>query len=171
MTRFGFAEGRVNALRNLGQADPQRLGEELDAIRRAHSGHLKPEDVLKRAKDRSSSMHKHFDWDDSVAAHRHRLAQARAMIRAIVRLEGEEQIREIPAFVSIRAEDNGRTYRATTEVLGSAHLRRALLKQAERDLIAFQTRYRRFEDLAKAVDDPIKIAQDLIRREAESEEN
>jgi hypothetical protein len=171
MTRYAFAEGRIVVLKNLGKANVQAIGEELDAIRREHGGHLKPEDALKQAKDRSSAMHRHIEWDDATAAHSHRLEQMRVLIRSIVRLEGEEQVREIPAFVSIRAEDNGRSYLGTQEVLGSAQLRAALLKQAEKDLLAFQERYRRFEQLAIAVEGPLKLTRDLIRRETGSEEH
>jgi hypothetical protein len=170
MIRYAFADEKLLPIKNAARADPQRIGEELDHLRRMNGGQLKTEDAVAAAKDRSSAMHRHLEWDDAAAGHQHRLEQMRTLIRSIVRLEGEEEIREIPAFVSIKAATGGpRSYRGTEEILSSAHLRTALLKQAEADLVAIQKRYNKFELLVRAVDEPIRVAQQLIRRETGEE--
>lgn len=165
MTHYIFDSGRVLAIKDKRNADPQAIGEELEQIRRKHGGELKPEYAVEEAKNRNSAMHRHFEWDDSVAAKKHRLDQARTLIRSIVRVESVGG-REIPAFVSIRAEENGRSYRGTEEVLSSSYLRKALLKQADEDLQAFKKRYNRFEMLVEAIEEAIKVAQELLHRES-----
>lgn len=39
--------------------------------------------MIDSAKDRTSPLHEHFEWDDSSAAHAWRLVQARALIRHV----------------------------------------------------------------------------------------
>jgi len=47
------------------------------------SGRLDPNTVVRAARPRNHPLHEYFEWDDSKAAHSHRLAQARALIREV----------------------------------------------------------------------------------------
>ena len=47
------------------------------------AGDITPAEVLAAAVPESSPIHDQFDWDDSTAAHSHRLDQARTLIRRI----------------------------------------------------------------------------------------
>jgi len=56
-----------------------------DAIRALdRDGRLTPEAVVRAAKNPKSPLHDRFEWDDSVAAHKHRLEQARCLIRSVM---------------------------------------------------------------------------------------
>ena len=46
-------------------------------------GKLLPEDVLNAARDPKSPLHDHFTWDETEAAHKHNLHEARQLIRAV----------------------------------------------------------------------------------------
>ncbi len=46
-------------------------------------GRLSPEDVLRSAASTNSPLHDYFEWDDSAAAQKHRLEQARQLIRSV----------------------------------------------------------------------------------------
>lgn len=46
-------------------------------------GIVTPDGILAAAVDEASPLHAEFEWDDSAAAHQHRLAQARSLIREI----------------------------------------------------------------------------------------
>lgn len=46
-------------------------------------GRITPDVVLDAARDPASALHDQFEWDDSVAAHKHRLGQARQLIRNV----------------------------------------------------------------------------------------
>lgn len=59
----------------------EAIKEELEAL--VVDGALDPERVVEAARNPNSSMHKQFDWDDSTAAHEHRLSQARALIKRV----------------------------------------------------------------------------------------
>jgi hypothetical protein len=48
-----------------------------------HDGRLQPSDVLADARNPTSPLHSHFEWDDGLAAERYRLSQARSLIRSV----------------------------------------------------------------------------------------
>jgi hypothetical protein len=91
-------------------------------------GVLMVDDVLEEAKDEESPLHKHFEWNDSVAAAAHRREQARALIqRCRITLVGSEPI-QIRAFVSLPNDrETGGGYRLATTVMDDANLREELL--------------------------------------------
>lgn len=59
--------------------------EVIDAIKSLEksSGELLPEDVVKSARDPESPLHAYFEWDDTEAAHKYRMSQARGLIRRL----------------------------------------------------------------------------------------
>lgn len=57
------------------------------------SGKLTPDNVIERAKVATSPLHGLFEWDDSVAAHKWRVEQARQIISSfeiVVKVERQE---------------------------------------------------------------------------------
>ena len=55
-------------------------------------GHVTPEHVIDTARATDHAWHHRFTWDDAVAAHRHRVDQARTLIRSVryeVRIENK----------------------------------------------------------------------------------
>lgn len=61
----------------------KRIAARLEQIEKLHSGRLTPERVVDDARDSESPLHDLFEWDDSIAAHQHRLMQARTVIRSV----------------------------------------------------------------------------------------
>jgi hypothetical protein len=55
----------------------------LEAIAERNAGRLTPEDAIEDARDEESPLHPHFTWDDSEAAHKQRMYEARALIRSV----------------------------------------------------------------------------------------
>lgn len=77
-------------------------------------GILTPEQVIEKARNPKSALHSQFDWDDSTAAHSHRIQQARVLIKR-VRVEivrADQTVIQAPVFV--RAEGKG--YALTQQV-------------------------------------------------------
>jgi hypothetical protein len=71
----------------------------LEALR-DQDGYLRPESVVAAAKDPDSPLHSHFDWNNDSAAHKHRLEQARALIRSVrVEIKTEERIVRSVAYI------------------------------------------------------------------------
>lgn len=141
-------------IKGAAQADPQLIGEALSKLASDGDGHLEPSAVVSAAQDPDSALHPHFEWDDTKAAHAHRLDQARDLIRVIRIDEGE---RSPPAFVSI-SDVSGVSYRPVADVRASSSLQLVVMRQAERDLAAFRRRYCELADICELV----KVAQEKV---------
>lgn len=150
MVEYIFRDGPVT-IKNAKKADPQKIGTALAKIAEQQKGRLTPPAVVEAARDVRNPLHKHFEWDDAVAAQSYRLGQARMLIRSVA-LVGDGDDEPAPAFLSI-ADKGGTAYRTVQEVMDSADLQSAVLAAAERDLAAFEKRYRQLQDICEIVSD------------------
>jgi len=75
------------------------IKEELESL--VVDGSLDPERVVDAAKNPNSSMHGQFNWDDSEAAHEHRLSQARALIKRVKVnvIRSDNQVVRVSSFI------------------------------------------------------------------------
>jgi hypothetical protein len=74
----------------------------------------------------------------------------------MTRLPDRDPIR---AFHSIVTPDTGRRYHTVKEVQRSADLQIRLLRQAERDLIAFERRYRELTEICTLISEARALVQ------------
>jgi hypothetical protein len=92
---FKFTEGsRLSG-------DPNIVGKTLHAIKE-RTGELTPTVIVESAISEDSPLHRYFDWDDSTAASKWRLQQARILVCSVVTVsvDGEETT-AVRSFVSI----------------------------------------------------------------------
>jgi hypothetical protein len=87
--------------------DAAVIGPEL--VRLAKEGKSSTDDIVASAKPGKSKLHRYFEWDNEMAAHRYRLTQARNMVNHI---EVEVSGQRVRAFHSVtihieRPEDDG----------------------------------------------------------------
>lgn len=120
-----MATGRGQARRTASMEDIARELRRLEE----EKGRLRPEDVVDAARDPSSPLHKHFEWDDAAAAHRHRLDQARSLIR---RVTVEVVVRNVPLTVPQFVRDpespaKEAGYRSTMSIRGEEDVARAAI--------------------------------------------
>lgn len=120
---------------------------------------LLPEEVVAAARAKSSPLHDRFEWDDTAAAKRYRLEQARNLIRVVVTnvaAPGSDHEVRVRAYVSLTPDrppahgggGKGGGYRSIAEVLSSESLRKQLLDDAMAELRSFQTKYSKLSELA-----------------------
>ena len=122
---------------------------ELDRLQKKRRGTLRAADVVEFARDPKTALHNYFTWDDTEAAERYRIIQARRVIRVFVTIEAQEA-RPVRTYVSLmqdRARPGG-GYRSTASVMRSTRLRSALLQQALDELNATRMRYTAIKELA-----------------------
>jgi hypothetical protein len=165
MIRYTFKDDGPVAIKGAVGASPQRIGEELAAVAAASNGHLTPSAVVSAARDPSSAMHRLFEWDDAKAAESWRLEKAREIIR-IIRIAEDEGDPPVRAFLSI-GDRGGVSYRTAQEVSNSRDLQLAVLRQAERDLEAWERRYRDIEDICSLV----RVARERVAEKREEMES
>jgi hypothetical protein len=121
----------------------QRVGEELEALRRRHGGRLTSQHVLVEAMKRRSALHGFFEWDDAQAAQKHRLAQASYLIRAVVVVpeENEPPFEPVRAFVCVSGDEKPRSFTHICAAMRDEDLRKTVIEQARKELAAWRKRY------------------------------
>jgi len=130
---------------------------ELEEIREASGGTLNPEDVIEYARDEETALHGVFTWDDTAAAHQHRLWQARQIIRVCVTLREEIDNQPFRTYVSLTEDRGEGGYRLLNDVLTDTDLRERLLAQALRELTAWQRKYDHLTALAPIFEAASKV--------------
>lgn len=130
----------------------QMYGEELEKITEK-KGVLKPLDVVEVARNKRNPLHECFDWDDSKAAEKYRLHQARNLINhisVIVRWDHTEK--EQKAFFSVNEtpyEKENRAYVTFERVLSEPELRNQMIEQALSEVEYWQEKYSQYAQLGR----------------------
>jgi hypothetical protein len=150
MIKYVFREDEPLCIKAAGKADAQTIGESLAEIAAKGGDKLKPEAVVFEARRKSHPLHRHFEWDDEVAAESYRVDQARNLIRIVRVIDEDAHEGTSRAFVSISTK-TGTAYHTIEKVKSSADLQLAVMQQADRDLEAFQRRYRELVDICTVV--------------------
>lgn len=123
--------------------------QELEKIRIANGGMLKPEAVVDVARDTENPLHKHFTWDDTEAARERRLDQARQIIRLMV-VVVHEAVPPQRKYVSLPVDRaNGTGYRSIEDVLSDDQRRGELLRDVFERLAALKRKYAALSELAQ----------------------
>ena len=126
---------------------------ELEKIRKKCGGVLKAEAVVTAAKNPNNPLHDRFEWDDTEAATRWRLRQARELIRVSGQvIEGDSE--PIQAYVSLKSDQrirDGGMFRPMVEVLQDDDLSEQLLADAKEDMLAFTRKYRKLKKLKDVI--------------------
>lgn len=115
-------------------------------------GSLTPDLVVREAESMMSPLHNYFEWDDEIAAHKHRLQEARQLIRSVkVTIEG----REVQAFwnVKIQIEDDGvqQAYHSIHTVVGNKEMYEYTVEEALRELEYWKEKYHDIQEMYKLV--------------------
>jgi hypothetical protein len=137
----------------------QQAGETIELLRQRANGSLTPAMVVDAARPDTSVLHRAFEWDDSIAAERHREAQARQLVGAIVVKVAPRGVSEPKrAFVSVERPDVGLGYEARHVVLGEKELRGQVIRQGWTDLEVWLSKYGEFAEFS-AVTEAIAAAR------------
>lgn len=108
------------------------------------SENVTPEEVVEKAKNKKSELHKCFEWDDKVAADQYRLEQAKKIIRFLVTVpdKEDEAPRRVLQISSVKA-----TYQPDSFFIKNDDEYQILLKRAMAELKGFQQRYAQLSEL------------------------
>jgi hypothetical protein len=110
-------------------------------------GRLTPEQIVEAAQNTSSALHGCFCWDDSEAAHKYRIEQARELLKRVkIEIEYHETTIRVVGYVrDPDSEANKSQYRATMRVT-----KRGAVEVMEAELAAIVADMRRAFNLAVA---------------------
>ena len=103
-----------------------------------------PEQIVEKARDESTELHKCFTWDDADAAEKWRKQEARQIRHfLVIRDETDTAQPELRAF---HFNASGEGYKTAERVFKNPDEYSMLLKRAYAELHAFAEKYRRFKD-------------------------
>lgn len=141
----------IEHLREIIGGDSEAL-KELERLTDINNGDLTPDIVLDAARPESSPLHKHFEWDDSVAAEAWRKDQARTLIQSyklhIVDERGERTVRY---YTNVVIQD-AHAYRRTEDIVRIDALREQRRLSIIRDLNRIRTELVTFDSFASATE-------------------
>jgi hypothetical protein len=130
------------------KGDVHKIGKRLKKLT-GKKGVITPEQVVEDAQNPKSPLHDEFEWDDTEAAYKYRLDQARYLFRAIESVWVEEETEmTVRSFVSIE-EDLETPYRDGRVVLSDVELRAQWKAQALRELRSWRNRYNNIKELVE----------------------
>lgn len=108
--------------------------------------------VLEAARSLSSPIHDYFDWDDGTAAEKHRLWQARQLVRTvIVEYKGRMTAKFWNAQVTIDDEVQ-QGYFSIEEVMDDDAIYNVVLFDAVKELKYWQHKYNTLKEVKELVD-------------------
>lgn len=134
----------------------ETLRSELLKIAEKFDGCLLPARIVEAAENPASPLHDEFDWDDSTAGQKFRLAQASMLVRriklSIVTVDRDHTptqvtVRQFESRPSKRNPDGG--YETIDDIMSDEAKRTELLERVMNDLKAYRKRYGRLTSLSK----------------------
>lgn len=112
---------------------------------------LDPELVVEAAKNPLSPLHEHFTWDDGAAAHAYRIAEAKVLIRVVVRMNTPTNyVRKVQATkaaspTTVHSQRvQGYVVEAGNVAPASNHTPDEAMAAFMKDIVQMGTKYQRF---------------------------
>lgn len=138
---------------------------------RQKTGQCNPSDLVEASRPDDAESHPLFEWNDGLAAERYREEQSRHALRChvvVYKNPQTDQEAQVRTFVSVRREDNTRTYEETLVAVQTEEDRDRILNRCLAELCQMRRRWQQFSTLAdvvsaidKVVDHVrVKIAED-----------
>lgn len=124
------------------KADAQKVGEEILSI----GSDVTPQQVLEKARQEDTELHKCFEWNDAIASEKYRLIQARDVIRFLV-IEEEKAPTDRPEVRVMYKTDNTTGYKPVKLIMQDKSEYEKLLARAWAELRAFKAKYSMLSEL------------------------
>ena len=137
------------SLKDIFKADAQKCYKEIQEI----GEEVKPEQVLKKARNKKSELHKCFDWDDSSAAEKYRMSQARSVLNHLIVIKRDmenDEYQPVQFRVMLkndRSESSG--YKQTIVMVRDEDEYKKMLELAYAELHAFKQKYSCLSELSE----------------------
>ena len=122
------------------KADANKICKEIEKI----GDNATPEQIVDFARDKKSELHKCFEWNDSIAAEKYRLQQARVIMCNIVYADhnNTSEAAKIRVYQSV-----GNTYKPSVQIIQNEDEYKLLLNRAYAELRSFKQRYKTLSEL------------------------
>lgn len=113
--------------------DAETIGPVLDELASAHGGVLVADRILEAARHPESPLHRFFEWNDSVAAERWRIEQARYLARSIKVVISDGDSGQEVRMLHVVVKDGERGYVPIETIVEDTALLDQLVADAKRE--------------------------------------
>ena len=131
----------------------QAYGRQIEAIAR-RDGYVTPELVVEEAREESSPLHPAFEWDESVAAERWRMSQARNLMNhlvVVVRVDHTEKevkgLYNVRVVVDAESQETEPGYVTYDVAVQNKGYREQILRRALAEMQSWRERYQELREL------------------------
>jgi len=140
-------------------ADVGLVGQELENI-----AELVPEKIVEFAENETTELHKCFTWDDSEAAHKFRLHEARQVVSCVLTVDLAEEKEPIifRAFESVVIDDK-RQYVPTRKILTDDNLKDQVFKEIFSAIGELSAKAKTYRFVAEKELDQVQYYLDLAK--------
>ena len=119
------------------KGDPNKIKSELDTL----GNSFKPEDIVELAKDPNTELHRCFEWNDTIAADKYRISQARTLICNLVIDTSSQNDPTATIPVRIFHQADGASYKPLEIIIKNPTEYQAMLTRCHNELIALKNKY------------------------------
>lgn len=134
-------------VKGLFKADAEKCYNEIQEIGDNYSA----EDVVEKAKDESTELHKCFEWDDAEASRKYRIIQARHICGNLVLTVVESEKEPPKQFRMIQNVMDGDGYESSVKIFSNPQKLNALLERMKEDARKFIDRYESLPEAQSAI--------------------
>lgn len=136
-------------VQGLFKADAQKVSEEISEIGET----VEPSELVAKARNENTELHKCFEWRDDVAAEKFRLHQARMLLCNLVFEVKDDAKKSEPIRLMYKTTEND-GYKSINLIMQKPDEYNALLDRAYSELRAFKNKFKMLKEL-KAIFDLI----------------
>ena len=99
--------------------------------------------IVEKARNKETELHKCFEWDDSIAAEKYRLKQAQSVITQLVIVKNNTSTAHEKTNIRLIVNDGSgtNTYKPLTVIVRKEDEYEKLLEKARAELSAFKKKY------------------------------
>ena len=128
------------------KANAQKAGELCEQLENTVG--LTAKNLLNASRNPDDVLYNEFEWDDEIAAENYRESQARHIINSLIVVPAEKVENDTTAtraFYCLK-EDCMKSYKSIQSIIQRPDLTEQLLSQAEKELEAFENKYKSLQD-------------------------
>lgn len=129
------------------KADAERVYDEIQEIGDSYTA----DDILEKAKDENTELHKCFDWDDSIAAYKWRRHTARQICTSLVLKVVESEHEPPKKFRVIQNTREGDGYEPSVRIYANPRKMNILLERMKEDSRRFIDRYKSLPEASEII--------------------
>lgn len=138
------------------KANAQKVAEEIVSIGESAT----PAQILSKARDDTTELHKCFEWDDTIAAEKYRIEQARQVVRHLVIRETIHDGKPPIRFMFRTKDVNG--YQPTQIIYRDPDKYQSLLENVIRDLVAIRNKHSNLSELEQVFESIDQISRQKV---------